>query len=56
MPVVYKKNLFFFLSARHDAGVWCGFVTLNSDAPISDPNENNEPYTAMAKKLAVTPA
>jgi len=34
----------------------CGFVTLNPDAPILDPQENNEPYIIMAKKVAVAPA
>jgi hypothetical protein len=32
------------------------FVALNPDAPIPDPDENNEPYLVMAKNLAVTAA
>jgi ribosomal protein S18 acetylase RimI-like enzyme len=34
----------------------CGFVTLNPDAPILDPQENNAPYVIMAQKVAVAPA
>jgi ribosomal protein S18 acetylase RimI-like enzyme len=34
----------------------CGFSVLNSDTPIPDPQENNEPYVIMAKNVAVTPA
>ena len=33
----------------------CGFVTLNPDAPIPDPQENNELYVIMAKKVAIAP-
>jgi ribosomal protein S18 acetylase RimI-like enzyme len=34
----------------------CGFVALNSSAPIPDPQENNEAYILMARSLAVAPA
>jgi ribosomal protein S18 acetylase RimI-like enzyme len=34
----------------------CGFVTLNPDAPIPDPQENNEAYILMARKVVVAPA
>jgi ribosomal protein S18 acetylase RimI-like enzyme len=32
----------------------CQFVTLNPDAPIPDPDENNEPYVVMARNVAVS--
>ena len=32
----------------------CGFVTMNPDAPIPDPQENNEMYFIMAKRVAVS--
>jgi ribosomal protein S18 acetylase RimI-like enzyme len=31
----------------------CGFVILNPDSPIQDPQENNESYIVMATKAAV---
>jgi len=34
----------------------CGFVILNPDTPIPDPQENNEPYVIMARSVAVAPA
>lgn len=34
----------------------CGFATLNQDAPIPDPEENNETYIIMARNLAVAHA
>ncbi len=34
----------------------CGFVILNPDIPILDPQENNEPYVIMAKKLVLAPS
>ena len=33
----------------------CGFVTLNPDTPILDPQENNETYVIMARRVAVSP-
>jgi len=30
-----------------------GFDTLNRDAPLADPQESNETYVIMAKKLAI---
>ncbi len=33
-----------------------GFVTLNPDTPIPDPQENNETYVIMARKVAVSAA
>jgi ribosomal protein S18 acetylase RimI-like enzyme len=33
----------------------CGFVTLNPDVPIPDPQENNEAYFLMARSVAVAP-
>jgi ribosomal protein S18 acetylase RimI-like enzyme len=32
-----------------------GFVTLNPDCPISDPQANNETYLIMAKRVDITP-
>ena len=34
----------------------CSFIALNSTNPILDPQENNEPYIVMAKKVTVSPA
>lgn len=34
----------------------CGFEILNPDAPIPDPQENNESYVIMARNVAVAPA
>ena len=34
----------------------CGFVALNPDAPIPDPQENNETYVIMARRVVVAPA
>jgi ribosomal protein S18 acetylase RimI-like enzyme len=34
----------------------CGFVTLNPDAAIPDPQENNETYFLMARSVAVASA
>jgi len=31
----------------------CGFVTMNQNAPILDPQENNEEYVLMARSVAV---
>ena len=31
----------------------CGFVTLNPDAPIPDPQENDKTYVIMARSVAV---
>ncbi len=33
----------------------CGFVALNMDAPIPDPQENNETYIVMATNIAGAP-
>jgi ribosomal protein S18 acetylase RimI-like enzyme len=33
----------------------CGFVELNPTEPVLDPQENNEPYIIMAKKVAISP-
>lgn len=33
----------------------CQFVILNPDAPIPDPEENNEPYVIMARNIAISP-
>ncbi len=33
----------------------CGFTILNADAPIPDPQENNEPYFIMARRVAGPP-
>jgi hypothetical protein len=32
----------------------CQFVILNPDAPILDPDENNEPYVIMARKVSTS--
>ena len=34
----------------------CGFVAMNPNAPIPDPQENNETYVIMARRVAVAPA
>jgi hypothetical protein len=34
----------------------CGFEILNPDAPIPDPQENNETYVIMARSVDVAPA
>jgi ribosomal protein S18 acetylase RimI-like enzyme len=34
----------------------CGFNTLNADVPVLDPDENNESYFIMAKRLPVAPS
>ena len=31
----------------------CGFLTLNPDSPIPDPQENNETYVIMARRVSV---
>lgn len=31
----------------------CGFITLNANTPIPDPEENNEPFVIMAKKVSL---
>jgi ribosomal protein S18 acetylase RimI-like enzyme len=34
----------------------CGFVVLNPVAPIPDPQENNEAYAIMARKVSIATA
>lgn len=34
----------------------CGFVTLNADSPLSDPEENDAPYYVMAQRISIAPA
>ncbi len=34
----------------------CGFATLNANSPILDPDENDQPYIIMARKLPVPEA
>ena len=50
----------FYATAREAAAAQpekLGYVvTLNPGAPILDPQENNEPYIIMAKRLAVASA
>jgi ribosomal protein S18 acetylase RimI-like enzyme len=33
----------------------CGFEVLNPDARIPDPEENNETYLVMAKRISIAP-
>jgi ribosomal protein S18 acetylase RimI-like enzyme len=59
-PVDFSNLLFLDVYTANKGAISlynkCGFVILNPDAPIPDPQENNEEYFLMARSVAVAPA
>ncbi len=59
-PADFSDLLFLDVYTANQAAVSlyakCGFVTLNPDTPIIDPQEHNEPYIVMAKKTVASSA
>jgi len=58
-PADFSGLLFLDVYAANQGAITlytkCGFVSLNSDSPLLDPQENNEPYIVMAIRTAVKP-
>jgi ribosomal protein S18 acetylase RimI-like enzyme len=56
-PVDFSNLLFLDVYTGNQGAISlynkCGFATLNPDAPIPDPQENNEEYLLMARSVAV---